>query len=422
MTGGTMEKDFPFDGKYTFVDVEIPNLNNNCICAISMIVVEDHQEVLRHTELIDPRTFFSACNIKIHGIHKSDVAGKRTIAQFWRDYSQYFGEDYIIGAHNTLSDVSVLNKDLARIGERIKAKRFIDTMDLMSDFYFKGTQQKGDLKLNNIASRLGIYLDHHNPESDVNACYEVVRFLYKIHDLDIEPFIRQMPQPKIKSIRQIQKPTSSSMRRYLSTVRRQIALKDPATQISRIQAENRGEKAYRAFDFENAIFFNELAMAKLTRNPAVYLHLADIYTSLNMYHEAVRALEQGIVRLRKTGGNHYVLSRALTRLKNKREAEMHLRDELAHQQAHESGEHAKENEHEPEVCAEKMEEQHPHLNVDDQREPDAAHDEPASHKPDAAKKKKRKKVVRRSATQKKGASGNAEHKNPTEKNPVVNER
>ena len=48
---------FPYPGKYTFVDVEIPNLNNNCICAISILVFDEGEQVVSATELIIPKHF-----------------------------------------------------------------------------------------------------------------------------------------------------------------------------------------------------------------------------------------------------------------------------------------------------------------------------------------------------------------------------
>lgn len=307
--------EFPFPGHYTFVDVEIPNINNNCICAISIIVIEDHQEILRHTELINPHTFFSAPNMKIHGIRRSDVAKSRTLAQFWRDYGKYFAKGYILAAHNSMSDISVLNKDLQRINTKIEAEQYIDTMDIMTDFYFKGSQRKGDLKLNNIARRLGIYLDHHNPESDVNACYEVVRYMAKVHDLDIEPFIKPIPEPKQKFRKKANKPSTSGMRAHLASVKRMIALKDPCVNLKRSDAAGKGDKALRHQDYKKAVMYYEAAIARRFNSPGVYLNLADIYQSFHMDYEARRVLETGIKNLRRNHGNYYVLKRKLSHLR-----------------------------------------------------------------------------------------------------------
>lgn len=314
------EYDFPFPGKFTFVDVEIPNLNNNCICAISMIVVEDQKEVLRHTELINPKTYFSSANIKIHGIRRKDVLQARTLSAFWKDYGKYFSKDYIIAAHNTNSDISVLNKDLSRLQKKIGAQYYIDTMDIMSDFYFKGSQQKGDLKLDNIARRLGIYLNHHNPESDVNACYEIIRFMENYHDLDIQSFIKPIPARKHKVVLPKNRPSAAEVRQYLAQVKKQIALKDEAANIQKNTAEIKGDRCYRHGDYFGVVLNYEIAIAKKSKSMGIYLKLAETYEELGMVPEAMRVLNSGIARMRKSKGNYYPLRRALQRLKKKQKS------------------------------------------------------------------------------------------------------
>lgn len=309
--------DFPFPGKFTFVDVEIPNINNNCICAVSMIVVEDQMEVLRHTELINPKTFFSAPNMKIHGISRKDVADARTFSQFWAEYGPYFGGDYIIAAHNSMSDISVMNKDLHRIRKSFEGQRYIDTMDIMTDFYFKGAQRKGDLKLNNIARRLGIYLDHHNPESDVNACYEIVRYMHKYHGLDLDPFIKEIPQKKLKPQPIHHSLTTEQGRMIQARVKRMLAAKDPQVTIKRSLAAAKADKALRHGDYEKAIIFYEAAIARRFNSPGVYLHLSDLYDSIGMLPESLRVLESGIANLARNKGNYFALRRELNRKRKK---------------------------------------------------------------------------------------------------------
>lgn len=313
-----MARDFDYGGKFTFVDVEIPNINNDKICAISIIVVENHQIVLRHTELIDPKTFFSSYNVNIHGITQKQVRKARTLERYWKDYGRYFGEEYIIGAHNTLSDISVLNKDLARFKEKIRAKKYIDTMDIMSRFYFQGSQKSGDLRLDNIARRLGIAIDHHNPESDVNACFEIVRFMAHIHDMPLEPFVKDIPEKIGKRERHKHTVNShSSLRRYIATIRKEISSKDPRLDMDRRMAEIRGHKAYMAKQYKDAILFYELAIYKKTRNPEIYLRLSRIYENEDFKNEAISILERGIKELRRVHVNYQPLSRQLKKLKAK---------------------------------------------------------------------------------------------------------
>lgn len=306
--------DFPYPGKFTFVDVEIPNLNNDCICAISMIVIDQGKEIVRTTELINPQTFFSANNIKIHHIHRKDVLNARTLKQFWQDYGQYFEEPYVIGAHNAMSDISVLNKDLARFGKEIHAGSYVDTMDIMEQFYYKGQQQKGDLKLCNIAARLGIELDHHNPESDVNACFEIIKYMHHYFAMNLQPFIKPVRPTKYRPPKTQAAPSARQMRIFLDYVQKQIIDKTPLADISARRAKKRGDAAYSKGDYEGVILNYELAAQKHWISPDVYLRLAEIYDSLNMSYDAIRILEKGIRNLRKKGRDWKILKAVETRI------------------------------------------------------------------------------------------------------------
>lgn len=50
----------------------------------------------------------------------------------------------------------------------------------MKQIYYQGNPEKGGLRLKNAAKTLNIAIHSHDPASDVNACYEIVRTLAKI--------------------------------------------------------------------------------------------------------------------------------------------------------------------------------------------------------------------------------------------------
>ncbi len=306
---------FPYPGKYTFVDVEIPNLYNDCICAISMIVIEDGQEVVRVTEYINPKTFFSPNNIRIHHIRREDVKNARTLGEFWKDYGQYFEKPYIIGAHNVMSDVSVLNKDLARFHTEIHAVESIDTMDIVENFYYKGDFKTGDLKLCNIATKLGIELDHHNPESDVNACYEIVRYMHDKMDMDLTPFIKPIRKTRLKPSKH--KMSTSQIRTFYRQAQRQID--QQASKVSLSEAKARGDEAMEWKDYELAILYYELAVFKEWPTSSVYLRLAKLYEKFNLNHEAIQVLEKGIQVLKKNHQNWYDLLARQKKIRDKKQ-------------------------------------------------------------------------------------------------------
>lgn len=221
---GNRAEQFPFDGKYTFLDVENPNIYTDTVCAISLIVVEDHKEVLRHTELINPKTFFSGQNISVHKIRPKDVKGARTFREFFAEFRKYFSPDYVLAGHNINSDISIINRDLSRSHKFLKSAYCLDTSDLMKDIYYQGHPEKGMLRLKNAAASLNIPIQSHDPESDVNACYEIVRKLADGNEFDLKDYIHRIPPSKIYS------PGEMKRNMQLRKARRELARKKQSTQ------------------------------------------------------------------------------------------------------------------------------------------------------------------------------------------------
>jgi DNA polymerase III epsilon subunit-like protein len=305
-----MKDTFPYPGKFTFVDVEIPNLNNNCVCAVSMIVVEDHQVVLRHTELINPKTYFSSNNIKIHGIKPASVRKARSFNQFWKEFSVYFSDPYIVGAHNALSDLSVINKDLMRSGKALESKYYIDTMDIAAGTYFKEGHEKGQMKLSNLAEKLEIPIEHHNPESDVNACYEIVKKVYDDFRLDLHDYIKEVPPLKVVLPKHTKRPSKEKMIEYRLDVRRRLSRKDPALQMSSATAVKQGDRAYANLKYRDMVLFYETAISRKTQVSGVYLRLSDLYFQSDLPQEGFRILDQGIALLKQNDKSYLPLRKA----------------------------------------------------------------------------------------------------------------
>lgn len=308
--------EFIYPQKFTFIDLEIPNLNNDRICAVSLIVVEDRKEVLRHTELINPMTFFSPQNVAIHKIRRKDVLDKRTLEQFWDEYKKYFTDEYILVAHNAMSDISVLNKDLARLKTSIPATRYIDTMDLCQ-YYLRDTElRKGDLRLDGLARRFGIHLDHHDPESDVNACYEIVKYLGWFHQFDIKPFIRTIRPGRHH--RFSRRPTAAGIARRMRRVRYENRNEKPRAGMSLEQLEKKGQEAMHKGSYEEAVVWFETAAARKSLSPWVYANLAEIYGEYGLFTEAFYIINLGINRLSRARINNYALVSVEKKLKKAR--------------------------------------------------------------------------------------------------------
>lgn len=198
-----------------------------------------------------------------------------------------------------MSDISVLNKDLARFHTEIHATEYLDTMDVMEQFYYKGKQGKGDLKLSNIAEHLNIELDHHNPQSDVNCCCQIVCYMYDHFQMDITPFIHKIRKTKFKPSKHQDQPTARQLKSYLSYVHKQLHSNAPSTRLSASKAKAKGDQCYEEGNYEGVIFNYELAAFKHWMSPGMYLRLAQVYESLNLRYDSIRILEKGIQNIKR---------------------------------------------------------------------------------------------------------------------------
>ena len=158
--------EYPKNETFVFIDVETATKSNDSICAIGIIVVSCGEAKSQYS-LINPGVHIT--NTSIHGISDEDVIGAPTVDFYWRDFINNIDSNYIIIGHNVSFDISVLQKDLERHGIDFEPSRFVDTMSVAKDIYYRFNTQKGDLKLDTLCSRLNIPLNHHNAESDIAA-------------------------------------------------------------------------------------------------------------------------------------------------------------------------------------------------------------------------------------------------------------
>ena len=73
--------------RYTAVDVETPNRNNDSIRSIGIVRMEYGTPVYRREFLVNPHEHFDDYNIKIHGITPEMVRNAPTFAEIWPGYA-----------------------------------------------------------------------------------------------------------------------------------------------------------------------------------------------------------------------------------------------------------------------------------------------------------------------------------------------
>lgn len=165
---------------YTAFDVETPNRNNNSMCSIGLVHVENGIVTFQREYLVNPEADFDYGNVLIHGITEDMVYDAPTFPQVWKEISPFF--DGLLIAHNATFDLSVVKSSLDRNDLIIPEMYYVCTVQLSRRHIPR--ERYGSHRLNDLSRGLGISLDHHNALSDADACRQIFEHLAKNYGLD----------------------------------------------------------------------------------------------------------------------------------------------------------------------------------------------------------------------------------------------
>lgn len=148
--------------RYTAVDVETPNRNNDSICSIGIVHMEYGAPVYRREFLVNPREHFDDYNIKIHGITPLMVADAPLFPEIWPEIEPFFHG--IMAAHSAAFDLGVICKSLAVYGLPIPEITYICSLQKSKKHIPK--ELYGSHKLNDLCAGLKLPLEHHHDSLD----------------------------------------------------------------------------------------------------------------------------------------------------------------------------------------------------------------------------------------------------------------
>ncbi|MBO4860393.1 MAG: 3'-5' exonuclease [Clostridia bacterium] len=171
--------------RYVVIDTETPNMANDRMSSIGIVVVENREIVYRFGTLIDPETYFSPFNVQLTGINPESVCGMPTFGDLWHILRPIL-ESGVIVAHNAVFDLCVLAKCLNAYNIVWRdTVPYLCTVRLSRSVF----PSVRDHKLNTLCDHFGIELDHHRADSDSAACAGI---LIKCMETcaDVNSFIR----------------------------------------------------------------------------------------------------------------------------------------------------------------------------------------------------------------------------------------
>lgn len=173
------------------LDVETANADMATICQIGLVEFLDGHEVRHDTFLVNPESWFDEINVRIHGITESQVRNAPTFAEFYRDNASLLA-DKIVVSHTHFDRVSMA-RACNRSGLAPVSCSWLDSA-MVARRAWEDVAQSG-YGLANLASKLGIELNHHDAGSDARAAGRIVLHALEKMGLSLADCIARTSQP-----------------------------------------------------------------------------------------------------------------------------------------------------------------------------------------------------------------------------------
>lgn len=155
--------------RYIVFDVETPNRENSRMSAIGISVIENGCIVDSFFSYVDPEQPFDSFNSELTGIDENTVADAPAFPELWQQIEPLMDSGILV-AHNAQFDMGVLRNCLHDYGVRWKPSAQAICTVLIGRSILPDISHK----LNNMCSYYGICLDHHQADSDSQACAEIL--------------------------------------------------------------------------------------------------------------------------------------------------------------------------------------------------------------------------------------------------------
>ena len=153
---------------FAAIDFETANREANSACAIGVSIVRDGRLVDTVTRLIRPPSRHFEFTY-IHGLTWQMVRNEPDFEEVWQELWPLIDDLDHFAAHNAPFDRKVLQACCRTYGLPVPAKKFVCTVQVA-----RTTFSIYPTKLPNVCAHLDIPLNHHDAESDAEACARIL--------------------------------------------------------------------------------------------------------------------------------------------------------------------------------------------------------------------------------------------------------
>jgi DNA polymerase III subunit epsilon len=153
---------------FAAIDFETANFRPDSACALGLVVVKGRRIVRREHYLIRPPDRQFAFTY-IHGLTWDDVREAPTFAELWPVLAETLGDVDFLAAHNASFDRRVMEACCRTYGLARPSQQFVCTVKVARTVW-----RLFPTKLPDVCRHLNIPLDHHQADSDAEACARIV--------------------------------------------------------------------------------------------------------------------------------------------------------------------------------------------------------------------------------------------------------
>jgi DNA polymerase-3 subunit epsilon len=154
--------------RFAAIDFETANNARDSACAVGVVIVERGRIVDRLVELIRPPSP-SFLFTHIHGLSWHDVKDAQRFDAVWAGLARELAGVEFLAAHNAPFDKGVLRACCETYGLAAPQLPFICTVQLA-----RAQWDIRPTRLPDVCNYLGIDLQHHQADSDAEACARIV--------------------------------------------------------------------------------------------------------------------------------------------------------------------------------------------------------------------------------------------------------
>jgi len=176
---------------FTAIDVETANADMSSICQIGLATFEGEQIIDEWSTLVNPESYFSEINSRIHGITASDVADAQVYAEVYSTLQKKLVGQFIVT--HTHYDRTSLNRANQMLAFPKFEVQWLDTARVARRAWTQFA--KSGYGLANVCNHIGYSFKHHNALEDAKAAGQILLAACKEKNLSVEDWIFQIDQP-----------------------------------------------------------------------------------------------------------------------------------------------------------------------------------------------------------------------------------